>query len=588
MVDKTVKINVDNSEVNRAQATLRQDTEQLARDMIRSARQYSTSSKEVLKDINDQIKAIEKRNKLDAEFRRQRVESLRERGGLTDAQYANQKNQIGRESRQDELQTRLLREIIDTIKHTSKDEIREDRRRVEQVIQSSKTVGRLGVKGDELAALKETVQQDIIGGLRAEEAGQTGRFNLGRYSRVATSMGGAAARGDLSGAAMAGGRGLLSAAGGMGGEAALGLGAGGLVLGIMAAVLMGDKLVMQRARDYAIATQTGGASLFRARDRFGRGMNFQEMGMSTFDAMNFNAMLAKATGGRNIGIEETRGLVGLTRSRAVSPELLGQTLGFQRYSNTGNDTTVVTAFEKALKRLYPDEFRRKLIQLPEMMGVYNSLAQQMLQTTGAVNTQALANFVSGVSEGFGVQGVNLQRLSTGFLRGFSSSHNNYIRKLQFSSLRKAYGNISYQESLERLQDPTASPEYMRIMAATMQRQGLPQFRAWMQSMGLGAREAGEYYKTGNFDKMIASMEAGKSKTAPDQKEVLNMYFKEAQQYYSKTEVMGDKIVEFMTNLLSKFGVSIEDDVTNGVIKANHYVQAPMAMKSFDPNAWKRK
>ena len=154
MADKTVNIGIkgDSSE-------FRREAEQLARDMIRSSRQYSTSSKEVLKDIEDQIRAIEKRNKLDAEFKRIRLESLRERGDVSGKQYTQASRGLINEYREDQTQTRLLREIVEAIIKTSKDEIREDRATVEKTIRESKTIGQLGVTGDEKQALKETIQR---------------------------------------------------------------------------------------------------------------------------------------------------------------------------------------------------------------------------------------------------------------------------------------------------------------------------------------------------------------------------------------------------------------------------------------------
>ena len=202
MADKTVKIAVDSSEAGKFQSDFRRDAEQMARDMIRSSRQYSTSSKEVLKDIEDQIRAIEKRNKLDAEFRRIRLESLRERGDVTGTQYTQASRGLVNEYRQDELQTRLLREIIDTIVRTSKEEIREDRSTVEKTVRESKTVGQYGITGDEKQALKETIQRGIIGDQTIVEEIEKRKFNLAKYANTAMSIGGSLAGGDLSGLAM--------------------------------------------------------------------------------------------------------------------------------------------------------------------------------------------------------------------------------------------------------------------------------------------------------------------------------------------------------------------------------------------------
>jgi hypothetical protein len=505
--------------------------------MIRSSRQYSTSAKEVLRDIEDQIKAIERRNKLDQEFRKSRLESLRERGALTEQEYSTQRARIGVESRQDMLQTRLLRELIETVKTTSKEEIREGRREVERTIQESRTVGRLGVRGDEFSALKETVQQDLLSGINQQEIAQRGGFNLGGLGGAIMAGGGALARGNL-----------LRMGGFLGG-AGIGTAATALPFAILTGGAMAGMDSTEQLRRYMMATQIpagGGGDNVLSR-RVGYEGLFRRIGLGTEEGMNIYGDFMRSYGGGRLSENQLLTLASMTRARDISPELLGQTLGFQRYSNTGSAATIVSSFESALRRLYPEEFKRKLVQLPEMIGVYNSLAQQMLQVTGAVNTQALSNFVVGVREGFGVEGANLQRYATGFLRGFSGSQNNYISKLQFSSLRQAYGrDLTYQESLERLEDPTASPEYMRAMAATMQRQGLPQFRAWVRSMGFGAREAREFYETGNFEKMIASMEAGTNKTVPSDKELMNTYYSEARSFQNDIKATIDIIKDAIT------------------------------------------
>ena len=517
--DKTVKIGIEGDS-----SGFRREAEQLARDMIRSSRQYSTSSKEVLKDIEDQIRAIEKRNKLDAEFKRIRLESLRERGDVTGTQYTQQSRSLINEYRQDELQTRLLREVIDTIIRTSKDEIREDRTNVEKTVRESRTIGRLGVQGDELKALKETIQAGTIEQINKSEIQQRAGLNMAKYANMAMSTGGVLGAGDLSGLAMMGGRGLMSGMGGVGLAGGLGLAGGAGILAIIAAAISGNKRVFQEARDYAITTQTGGEALFGARNAFGEGNMFQAMGMSTYQGMNTYARMMRATGGRQMSMNDIIGLTGITRSRDVSEDLLAQTVGFQRYSNSGNNTTVVTSFERALERIFPSEFKNKLVQLPEMMNVYNSLAQQMVQTTGYVNTAMLSGFVGGVREGFGVEGVNLQRYAGGMMRGFTGSDNNYLRKLQFASLRKAHGGgMDYQSALETLENPTSDIAYMQNFANIMKSQGLTQFRSWFKTMGLGAKEAREAFESNDFTKMFESMgKINQDKTSPQAD--LNKYF----------------------------------------------------------------
>lgn len=566
-MDKTIRIGVDTSDVDKFQSEFRRDTEQLARDMISSARQYSISSKEVLKDIEDQIRAIEKRNELDQEFKKMRLSSLRESGSISDSQYSQQRSENILESRQDELQTKLLRELIDTVIQTSKQEIKEDRTNVERTIRESRTVSRLGASGDEMHSLKETIQAGLLGGITSNELHQNAGLRMARYANMSMGVGGMLGSGQIGELALAGSRGMVSAMSGMSGGAIAGLAGGAGLLAILAAAISGNKRVFQEARDYAITTQTGGEDLFAARNNFGAGNMFQAMGMSTYSGMNMYARMMRATGGRQMSIDETLGLTGITRSRDISEDLLSQTIGYQRYSNTGNNVSVVSSLERSLERIFGGEFRNKLVQLPEMMGVYNSLAQQMVQTTGYINSTALTGFVGGIREGFGVEGVNLQRFAGGMLKGFGGSDNNYLRKLQFASLRKANGGgLDYQSALETLENPTSDIAYMQNFANIMKRQGLTQFRSWFKSMGLGAKEAREAFESNDFTKMFEMMgKINQDKTSPQAD--LNKYFQEAQRYTATAQETQDKLIEFFEKLMTKIGVTLEDDIFKGTAKA---------------------
>src|SRR6056297_1767197 len=156
-MDKKVGIGVDTSQLGDGFSRIKQSAESLSRDIIRSSRAYSTSSKEVTRDIEEQIRSIEKRNKLEAEFRQSKLREQKETGQISQQDFKSQMGAAKVESQQDRLQTQLLREVIDAIKSTSKEEIREDRLGVEKKVEASKTVGRLSPEGDEKKLLKETV-----------------------------------------------------------------------------------------------------------------------------------------------------------------------------------------------------------------------------------------------------------------------------------------------------------------------------------------------------------------------------------------------------------------------------------------------
>ena len=112
---------------------------------------------------------------------------------------------------EDKTQTRILKEIVETLKSTSKDEIRENSKAVQDNLSKSTIVGRLGAKGDEFQILKERFQKEEL-----EEEQILRKFNLRRYANMAMGASGALSTGDIGGLAMMGSRGLMGAMSGVG------------------------------------------------------------------------------------------------------------------------------------------------------------------------------------------------------------------------------------------------------------------------------------------------------------------------------------------------------------------------------------
>lgn len=554
-MDKTVRIGVDSSEAKNFQSSMRRESENLAREMIKSARSYSTSAKEVIRDIEDQIRAIEKRNKLDKEFQSARLESVK--GNISENQYSSTKARISTEYRQDQVQTKLLREIIDTIKVTSKEEIREDRKSVYERVSKSRTVGKLGVSGDELGALKETLQQDIISDLNQSEQGQKGGFNIGRFGSNALMYSSAAREGDLSGLAMMGGGNMLR---GAASNPYLLAGAGAAMF--LGSVFKANKDIASNLRDYSITTQTPVSEIFSARRGF-QGEGFAKMGMTVEEGLSGSTGFIRSTGGRALTKDQLIGLAGITKSRDVSSDLLSQTLGFSRYGDQGSLVTVIGNLEETIRKTSDtdEDFKRRLVQLPEMMNVYNSLASQILQTTGSVNQSSLSGFIGGVSQSFGVEGVNLQRYSTGLRRAMGNTGNPYISAIQSKIIRQLNPNLSnqdlYQKFLEVQEDPTSDAGYMKSMYSEMQKRPYYEFRSWIKSAGLGSAEARDMYGK-SFD--ISKFEP------KDEKATLSQYFSDATLYSAKTEKWQKEIKDLWTNFISNFAEEVEGSVGNGTKK----------------------
>jgi len=122
---------------------INQSAKNLTRELISGSQSYTTSGKEQLKYIEDQIKAIDRRNKADKERgvfeAKEKFDSspTSDFGGTSSSskeEYNNQVAELEKIYREDELQTQLMKQLVEEIKLSSQQEIVEDRKSVEKKI----------------------------------------------------------------------------------------------------------------------------------------------------------------------------------------------------------------------------------------------------------------------------------------------------------------------------------------------------------------------------------------------------------------------------------------------------------------------
>lgn len=159
----------------------------LARDMIRQSRQYSTSGKEVVEDIEAQIKAIERRSRIEQDARRASVADRLQAGVIDEAASKKELQSISSEVQQDSQQVRLLRDIIETIKDSSREQLRQDRESVENIVRNDDRLTQLGIADneDEFDALRRTLQRQNVGEIKEREQEESRRISEGSVGRGA-------------------------------------------------------------------------------------------------------------------------------------------------------------------------------------------------------------------------------------------------------------------------------------------------------------------------------------------------------------------------------------------------------------------
>ena len=194
MQDKKIRFSAEEN-VRPILRGLSEESSKLGRRLIEDARAYTTSSKETLKYIEEQIRAKERLIALESKGARVALERAHARGDIRggEAGYRREIKEIGITDKYSQQQVGLLRELINTIKNESQKEIREDRKGVEQTIKASKTVEQLGPKGDPENILKETIQRAELGDIKTTEREEKEKFRYGKVlERGSTALGGVA------------------------------------------------------------------------------------------------------------------------------------------------------------------------------------------------------------------------------------------------------------------------------------------------------------------------------------------------------------------------------------------------------------
>ncbi len=123
--------------VEREISKIRNSARDLGRDLAKEASANTDSARDAVKYYEEQVKLIEKRNLVEARSARIAAESKRNRkldssdGDTAKIQEANREfsqtiRDVSLGSKEDQLQVDLLRELIDAVKTSSRDEIRSD------------------------------------------------------------------------------------------------------------------------------------------------------------------------------------------------------------------------------------------------------------------------------------------------------------------------------------------------------------------------------------------------------------------------------------------------------------------------------
>lgn len=452
MQGKQARLSADDSQLKRVGQT----AQSIVDNMIRSSRQYTTSSKEALRDIEEQIRSIEKRNKIDldgkkaiidaekrslAEFRnrqmyearaisdpKQRSSAIREVSASYSAQkdtFSQREGVFRAEAEERKKQTQALREIVDEIKNTSKNEIKSNREFVEKTIKRDKSLDKLGVSGDSELSLKRSIQRDMLGELGREEFDE--RSNFRKYARRGSSAFNTGA------GVMTSKNDLYALAAVVGLSPWVGQGASDLAQRTLSAGETAENSIVGYSRATFGNYQKSSANWELAKEE-----GLSSIGLDPSEVLNRRTTLKRI--GTSAGASTFRQLMGA--EQFVGADSINQIASVNRYGG-GDMSQVLQALEGG---------QRNITRLTENVSAYVMASNNTLQMSSNINESQMAKTIMGISAATGQQGTGLNQ-TVSAIQGMGQTSNPVVKSLMMRAFRKANPNASLFQLQAMMEDP---------------------------------------------------------------------------------------------------------------------------------------
>ena len=450
--EKRIGVSIDTSGYDEGFNRIQRRADELATDMIRNSREMGQSSKDIIKDLEEQIRIIERRNKLASQYKQEQLEVGRLRGDVSQEKFQTGQRQIKIETSEEKMHTSLLKEIADNIKSGDKDRLRESRSSSERLYE--------GIKSDEL---KEA-------GLEEGDAGEPGVNRPTKGKRAGGGVYGVGYTNKIVGAGniYETGAGVLAE----GTRRGMGLAGMGLV-GTLSALGVGKAI--QAAFPYEKALGESAA-------------------ISGGSYSNYQGFLRDQGERMGFGMEETLGRRGdIARARMSSKEVASKTLESLQLERLNFDPSLLIGMEtltrsggqgamESTQQMYAALKSTGVIKgegieaMPEYLQTLVSISQDQLKTLGHVsdgNIQMIAG-ISNLDESF-KNPVVLQQVMGQIYQGLTTAQTPQQEALQMNVLSKIRPGQSLFDYQVMRENPFAKEN----------RQYLPMIMQTLEDMSMG-------------------------------------------------------------------------------------------------------
>ncbi len=270
------------------------------------------------------------------------------------------------------------------------------------------------------------------------------------------------------------------------------------------------------------------------------GLRDSSLGLSSSEAMDKISSFTPAAGRIVMG-DELYGLIGAQLSRSISDQQISQLLSIQRYSG-GSSINSIAGFEDYLRKN-----NQSIVKLPEILTSYLQVANQILQKTGRIDSTSLQQTMMSIGKSYGVEGINLDRLTNNLLNVSGSGVSNpVLRSIQMETLRSLYPNMSTWQMQGILENPTQDPNYMKafIDRAKNMGGGGDWTKFFLMSSGFGSFSDIEKITKNNFNLTKRPVDS-EEKEAQDR----YYYYQQGSKYVGSLQKLGTDIGAIKDHLL---------------------------------------
>lgn len=482
-VDREIRITASDTGVFDKLMKMKEGALAMGRGIAEDARKQATSSRELIKLMNDEIALIEKRNKLNQSAREAGVS---ERLGKTSPEFKSEMQKISVESKEDKMQSDLLKQILGAILKTSQEEVTSDRDTAKSQIASDKQID---ATEDHEEALRQMFTKQIVKDTEPLD-GESKEESKGRSRAYVSGMNNFIRETDAYTMGFSGASNLLqqSAPGVKNKLGQRSLIAGGLAFGLAGMTIAPASDLMESQGD-----------IFRATGDNPYDFDGRVKDMTTSQANKRSAQLNLAAGER-LDPETMRTLLNYERSQGVNSEQLAKFTRFSGGEGFTNDPTLIMGMFKSIM----NDFNLNKSRTNDLLEASLSLQEAEYMSTGKASGAELTGIINRLMSGqvspdARRAGATAQRLDSLAKGGDTQS-----QAIKFSEYQRKYPGRSYVDFLREQEKGVGGEIDDLVISRIINNKELndDQKRLSMRKHGLTIHDADEVLKAGGVSPML--------------------------------------------------------------------------------------